>query len=320
MTTLSDAQIGAPPPQRYYGKHRGIVVENIDPLLLGRIFVNVSSVPGVVASPAMPCVPYAGLQVGFVMIPPIGANVWVEFEQGDPSRPIWVGCFWTEGQFPAELCPTPLQKLIRTPTVSVLLNDLPGEGGVIVEIGPPGVEIPILLTANTEGVVLEMAEAVVTVSPEEISAVLPPSSATMSEEGFVVEATGSIEVTCPENTITGNVEITGDVVITGPVEITGDTEITGAVEITGDTEITGAVEITGDTEIMGAVEITGDVVVTGAIEFAGDISGAGAVELAGDMAVAGAVEVAGDIALAGAMEVGGAIVSPAYTPGAGNIL
>jgi hypothetical protein len=26
--------------------------------------------------------------------PPIGANVWVEFEQGDPQMPIWVGCFW----------------------------------------------------------------------------------------------------------------------------------------------------------------------------------------------------------------------------------
>lgn len=308
------------PMHRYYGKHRGIVVDNLDPLLLGRVFVNVTSVPGVLASPAMPCVPYAGFQVGFVMIPPIGANVWVEFEQGDPSHPIWTGCFWTEGQFPAELCPTPEQKLIRTPSVSVLMNDLPGEGGVIAEIGPPGVEIPILLTANTQGVVLEMAEAVATLSPEEISVALPPSSASMTEEGFVVEATGSTKLTCPENSVTGNVQITGDVSITGATEIEGDVTITGPVEITGDTEITGAVEITGDTEITGAVQITGDVEVTGAIEFAGDISGAGAVEVAGDVAVAGAVEVAGDIALAGAMEVGGAIVSPAYSPGAGNIL
>ncbi|HVZ31731.1 MAG TPA: hypothetical protein VG963_04855, partial [Polyangiaceae bacterium] len=49
---------------RFYGKYRGVCVDNIDPLELGRIFVKVASVPGVIASPALPCVPYAGLQVG----------------------------------------------------------------------------------------------------------------------------------------------------------------------------------------------------------------------------------------------------------------
>lgn len=305
---------------RYYGKYRGIVVENVDPLELGRIFVKVASVPGVVASPAMPCVPYAGPQVGTVMIPPIGANVWVEFEQGDPSHPIWVGCFWTEGEFPVELAPTPEQKLIRTESLTLLVNDVPGAGGLTLIVGPPAVEVPITLLANEEGVTLEMAESVFSLTPEEISAVLPPTTVTLTEEGISVEASGSIEVTCPENTVTGNVAITGDVEITGATEITGDVEITGAVEVTGDVEVTGAVEITGDTAVTGAVEITGDVVITGATEFVGDIAGAGAVELAGDVAIAGALEVAGDIALAGAIEVAGAIVSPAYTPGAGNIL
>lgn len=307
-------------PARYYGKYRGRVVDNIDPMELGRIFVSVATVPGVIASPAMPCVPYAGMQVGTVLIPPIGANVWVEFERGDPSHPIWVGCFWTEGQFPVELAPSPEQKLIRTESTTLLINDLPGAGGLTLVVGPPAVEIPITLIANEEGVTLEMAESVLNFTPELISAVLPPSSISMNEEGFQIEATGTIKVTCPENSVTGNVAITGDVAITGPTEIEGDVEITGAVEITGDTEVTGAVEITGDVEVTGAVEILGDVEITGAIEFAGDVSGVGAVEVAGDVAIAGALEVAGDIALAGAMEVAGAVVSAAYTPGAGNIL
>jgi hypothetical protein len=305
---------------RYYGKYRGMVVENIDPLELGRIFVKVAAVPGVVASPAMPCVPYAGPQVGTVLIPPIGANVWVEFEQGDPSHPIWVGCFWTEGEFPVELTPTPEQKLLRTESVTLLINDIPGAGGLTLIIGPPAVEIPITLTANEEGVTLEMAEAVFSLTPEEISALLPPSTLTMNEEGFTVEATGSIQVTCPENSVEGNVSIVGVVEITGNTSIEGNVDITGAVEITGDTEVTGAVEITGDTEVTGAVEILGDVAITGATEVVGDFSGVGAMEVAGDVAIVGAMEVAGDIALAGAMEVAGAIVSPAYTPGAGNIL
>ena len=28
------------------------------------------------------------------LVPPIGAGVWIEFEQGDPDYPIWTGGFW----------------------------------------------------------------------------------------------------------------------------------------------------------------------------------------------------------------------------------
>ena len=42
----------------------------------------------------MPCVPLAGKQMGTFVVPPIGAGVWIEFEQGDPDYPIWTGCFW----------------------------------------------------------------------------------------------------------------------------------------------------------------------------------------------------------------------------------
>ena len=45
---------------------------------------------------ALPAVPYAGDGVGFFMIPPIGASVWIEFEHGDPDYPIWTGCFWAD--------------------------------------------------------------------------------------------------------------------------------------------------------------------------------------------------------------------------------
>ena len=40
---------------------------------------------------ATPCIPYAGPVSGFYSIPPIGAGVWIEFESGDISRPIWSG-------------------------------------------------------------------------------------------------------------------------------------------------------------------------------------------------------------------------------------
>ena len=82
----------------FYGKYRGTVVNNIDPLLRGRLLLEVPDVTSLSpTSWAEPCVPLAGPTgppMGVYMVPPIGAGVWVEFERGDPSKPIWVGCRW----------------------------------------------------------------------------------------------------------------------------------------------------------------------------------------------------------------------------------
>jgi uncharacterized protein involved in type VI secretion and phage assembly len=81
--------------QRFYGKYRGTVVNNIDPLQIGRIQVIVPDVSNLIPSSwAMPCVPVAGKQMGSFFLPQIGSGVWVEFEQGNPDYPIWTGCFW----------------------------------------------------------------------------------------------------------------------------------------------------------------------------------------------------------------------------------
>ena len=80
---------------KFYGKYRGTVFNNVDPLQLGRIQVMVPDVFGLTPSSwAMPCVPIAGKQEGTFFVPQIGAGVWVEFEQGEPDYPIWVGGFW----------------------------------------------------------------------------------------------------------------------------------------------------------------------------------------------------------------------------------
>ena len=82
--------------QRYYGKYRGMVVSNIDPMQQGRLQVQVSDVLGLnVLNWALPCLPFAGRQMGWWALPQIGAGVWVEFEQGNPDYPIWTGCWST---------------------------------------------------------------------------------------------------------------------------------------------------------------------------------------------------------------------------------
>jgi len=84
---------------RYYGKYRGTVTE-IDADTL-RIKAMVPGVLGAQASGwAMPCVPYAGPQVGMAFLPEVGSGVWIEFEGGDVSFPIWTGCYWNNGDIP----------------------------------------------------------------------------------------------------------------------------------------------------------------------------------------------------------------------------
>ena len=81
--------------KKYYGKYRGTVLNNVDPLQIGRIQVTVTDVSAVLpTSWAMPCVPIAGKQMGTFFVPQVGAGVWMEFEQGDPDYPIWVGGYW----------------------------------------------------------------------------------------------------------------------------------------------------------------------------------------------------------------------------------
>ena len=85
---------------RYFGKYRGTVVDNKDSTKRGRLKVAVPAVLGDLEVWAMPCVPYAGDSVGLFSMPAAKSGVWVEFEAGDPSFPIWVGCFWADNETP----------------------------------------------------------------------------------------------------------------------------------------------------------------------------------------------------------------------------
>jgi uncharacterized protein involved in type VI secretion and phage assembly len=122
---------------RYYGKYRGMVLNNIDPMQMGRLQVQVPDVTGVApASWAMPCVPVAGLLNGFYALPMIGSGVWVEFEQGDIDHPIWVGCFWgSASEVPALARATPpaiAAITLQTPLQNgITVSDLPGPTGGI---------------------------------------------------------------------------------------------------------------------------------------------------------------------------------------------
>ena len=123
--------------QPFYGKYRGVVTDNKDPLMIGRVRAKVPDVMGDLESGwAMPCAPFGGSGMGFFALPKVGAGVWIEFEQGDPDYPIWAGCwFGSVAEVPPLLLAPPYKKvLIKTEGGhSILLDDTPGIGGITLE-------------------------------------------------------------------------------------------------------------------------------------------------------------------------------------------
>lgn len=121
---------------QYFGKYRGTVLNNVDPMQIGRMQVLVPDVSGIAPSSwAMPCMPYGGINAGMFAVPAIGSGVWVEFEQGDPDYPIWVGTFWGSAAEVPKLAQT-----APAPTPAVTLQTPLKNGMVIADaLGPMGV-------------------------------------------------------------------------------------------------------------------------------------------------------------------------------------
>jgi hypothetical protein len=171
---FGDPAANDPDPEvrkRFFGKYRGSVVENIDPLFQGRLMVIVPDVFGIVPSSwALPCVPMAGPLMGTSFVPPpIGANVWVEFEQGDPQMPIWVGCFWSA---PATLG---LMGLITAPTgtPAITLETLTSGVGIADTPDLPPTAGNVMLYAAKGATSISLNPAGVTITAPTVKIITP---------------------------------------------------------------------------------------------------------------------------------------------------
>ena len=158
----------------YYGKYRGTVIDNVDPLQMGRLMVMVPDVSNILPSTwAMPCLPFAGIQSGFYTVPDIDSGVWIEFEQGDPDYPIWVGCYWgSAAEVPALALAAPPgvpQVIIQTTGQNtVLISNVPGPTGGILFKASTGAFISIsdigITISNGQGATIVMTGPAVTVN------------------------------------------------------------------------------------------------------------------------------------------------------------
>ena len=163
-----------PGQTKFFGKYRGTVIDNIDPLQTGRLLVQVPDVSNILPSTwAMPCLPFAGIQSGFYAVPAIGSQVWIEFEQGNPDYPIWVGCFWgSAADVPAlALAGVPgLQQIVvqTTSQNTLLISDVPGPAGGILLKSSTGALISVsdvgITISNGQGATITMNGPAVTVN------------------------------------------------------------------------------------------------------------------------------------------------------------
>lgn len=145
---------------RFFGKYRGVVTD-VDASTL-RIK---ASVPAVLADQptgwCRACVPFAGKNMGIAFLPEVGAGVWIEFEGGDVSYPIWAGCFWHDGEQPSQ----------ATATVKVILT----RSGLSIELDDDAGTITIsdqndnTVTLGSDGVTLKHGGNSISIGDSEVN-------------------------------------------------------------------------------------------------------------------------------------------------------
>jgi len=145
--------------ESFYGLYRATVSNNVDPLQIGRLQVQVPEVPGASElSWANPCVAFAASDKGAFALPPVGAMVWIMFEKGSPADPVWMGGFWDQTNRPPASPATEQMKVLKTDGVTVTITDLPGAAmleigtasGAKISMGPTGIVIDNGMGAKIE--------------------------------------------------------------------------------------------------------------------------------------------------------------------------
>ncbi|MGE5139744.1 MAG: phage baseplate assembly protein V, partial [Rudaea sp.] len=176
----------------FYGKYRGKVIDNNDPLKRGRLRTNVPAISDHDLTWAEPCTPYAGPKLGWYVIPPAGANVWIEFERGDVDYPIWTGCFW--GLDEREGVPPDAQdpeiKVFQTEKLKLVLDDKNHKLTAVVETDTGKMS----LVMDKSGIVVTADTVTITATPDKIELKKTPNTIELAEDITLKKAAATIAI------------------------------------------------------------------------------------------------------------------------------
>lgn len=177
--------------KKFYGVTTGKVTSQLDPLALGRVQVELKFLDSEGSSAwARVAVPMGGAGRGAYLIPDVGEDVLVAFEQGDIDVPYVIGSLWNLQARPPLPSPLPGIRKLRTQAGNeITLTEIPPtitvstQAGQKVVLGPTGIQI----TTGTNSIDL---------TPDGITVRGTPK--------LTLTATAAIDVNAPNVTINGS--------------------------------------------------------------------------------------------------------------------
>ena len=174
---------------KFFGVVVGRVINPLDPMLLGRVQVQLPVIDSLDLSPwARVATPMAGPAHGMYFIPNPGDEVLVAFENGDVNVPYIIGSLWNAMSPPPLPSPVPQIRMIRTLVGNTLLFTE----------APPSIT---LLTPS--GQMLEMSPAGIQIVDGVNVINMTPDGVTITGPNVNLVGTATVNITAPNVTING---------------------------------------------------------------------------------------------------------------------
>lgn len=179
----------------YFGIYAASVTANDDGAGVLRVKVP-SLFPAGEAVVARPALPY-----GVLFLPEVGSKVWVQFEGGEPTLPVWTGVDQLDDEWDTDPAPPSARVLRSLSDQRVVLDDTSGSEGVsvlhggkahAVRLDDAGVAVQHdaghSLTLSSSSVTIEVGQATVAVEAAKVTISLGGSSVEVGPAG--ITATG----------------------------------------------------------------------------------------------------------------------------------
>jgi phage baseplate assembly protein gpV len=193
--------------RKYYGVVTGTVINPLDPLMLGRVQVQLPFIDSLDLSPwARVATPMAGPASGFYFLPNVGDEVLVAFEHGDVNAPYVIGSLWGAMAPPPLPSPVPQIRTLRTLAgVQVILTEIPPSVTIMTPTGqtilmsPAGIQITAgtdVINMTPDGITLH-APNVNIVADAAVSIVAGTALSVSAGAGATVTAGGTASITAP---------------------------------------------------------------------------------------------------------------------------
>jgi hypothetical protein len=180
----------------YFGKYSGVVKDNRDADKLGVVGVSVPTVfPEDETVPARAALPY-----GMFFVPENDTHVWVEFEGGDTSSPLWTGVQHVPGTWAPEAAKNPpTVRAVRTKSGHLLVfDDTEGSESIVLTDGKNAHKLEftadgVTLTDGVNGHSIAMGASAIEVKHQGGSTVSLEAAGVKASAGAAkVELTGGV--------------------------------------------------------------------------------------------------------------------------------